>query len=253
MKYYHKSCPLAETIVKNTIWSKVEANPSLAAKLLRLHYHDCFVRQAAKSSHVSRFCQITYNLGLAHLWGCDASILLDSNQNNTVEKLAPPNRFLAGYDVIDEIKMALEEECPRIVSCADILTLAARDAISHQFQRLMWQVFTWRKDGKVSLASEATANLPSASANFTTLLKIFANNGLDLSDLAALSGAHTIGVSHCTLVARRLYNFTGKGDSDPSLNIEYANKLRTICPNLINSSTILEMDPESSLSFDSHY
>ncbi|PIN11719.1 Peroxidase [Handroanthus impetiginosus] len=117
----------------------------------------------------------------------------------------------------------------------------------------MWQVFTWRKDGKVSLASEATANLPSASANFTTLLKIFANNGLDLSDLAALSGAHTIGVSHCTLVARRLYNFTGKGDSDPSLNIEYANKLRTICPNLINSSTILEMDPESSLSFDSHY
>ncbi|KAL2229814.1 UNVERIFIED_CONTAM: Peroxidase 24 [Sesamum indicum] len=229
MKYYHKKCPLAETIVREITWNRVEANPSLAAKLLRLHYHDCFVR------------------------GCDASVLLDSTQNNTAEKSAPPNRSLSGYDIIDDIKTQLEEECPGVVSCADIVALAARDAVSYQFGRPMWQVFTGREDGKVSLASEAAAKLPSAFADFTTLLKIFADNGLDISDLVALSGAHTIGVSRCLLVARRLYNFTGKGDSDPSLNVEYANKLRAICPNPINSSTIIEMDPQSSLSFDSHY
>ncbi|KAG8370081.1 hypothetical protein BUALT_Bualt14G0080500 [Buddleja alternifolia] len=229
MNYYHKTCPSVDTIVRTITWSKVENNPSLGAKLLRIHYHDCFVR------------------------GCDASLLLDSTPNNTAEKSAPPNRALSGYEVIDEIKARLEEKCPGIVSCADILTLAARDAVSYQFRRPMWQVLTGRKDGKVSLASEATTRLPSASSNFTTLLKLFADNGLDMTDLVALSGAHTIGVSRCALVARRLYNFTGKGDADPSLDRDYANTLRTFCPNPINPSTILEMDPKSSLSFDSHY
>lgn len=60
-------------------------------------------------------------------------------------------------------------------------------------------------------------------------------------------------MTHCTLVARRLYNFTGKGDVDPSLNPNYATTLRKLCPNPINRATILEMDPKSSLSFDSHY
>lgn len=44
MNYYHKSCPSVEKIVKEITWSKVAADPTLAAKLLRLHYHDCFVR-----------------------------------------------------------------------------------------------------------------------------------------------------------------------------------------------------------------
>lgn len=55
------------------------------------------------------------------------------------------------------------------------------------------------------------------------------------------------------MVARRLYNFTGKGDVDPSLNPNYATSLRKLCPNPINRATILEMDPNSSFSFDSHY
>ena len=44
LKYYRKSCPAAEFISQAITWDKVDANPSLAAKLLRLHYHDCFVR-----------------------------------------------------------------------------------------------------------------------------------------------------------------------------------------------------------------
>lgn len=44
MKFYHKTCPEAEDIVNEIVSEKVKANPSLAAKLLRVHYHDCFVR-----------------------------------------------------------------------------------------------------------------------------------------------------------------------------------------------------------------
>lgn len=65
-------------------------------------------------------------------------------------------------------------------------------------------------------------------------------------------GAHTIGVGRCSLFSHRLYNFTGKGDQDPSINPSYADFLRTKCgPN--DGRTTVEMDPESSRSFDNHY
>ncbi|KAK1408125.1 hypothetical protein QVD17_39759 [Tagetes erecta] len=231
LKYYDNLCRSVsvEKTVRDIVWSKVAADPTMAAKLLRLHYHDCFVR------------------------GCDGSILLDPTQNTTTEKTAGPNRSISGYEVIDEIKTKLEASCPEIVSCADIVALAARDAVSFQFRREMWPVFTGRKDGTISLASEVGGNLPSANANFTTLLAQFGTKGLSLNDLVTLSGAHTIGISHCTLVARRLYNFTGAGDADPSLDQTYAKTLRKLCPNPVNSATAIEMDPNSSRSFDSNY
>ncbi|CAK7332895.1 unnamed protein product [Dovyalis caffra] len=225
-RFQNKICPRLEEISRNITWSRVKENPALPAKLLRLHYHDCFVR------------------------GCDASILLDSTSNNTAEKDALPNRSISGYDVIDEIKARVEEDCPETVSCADIVALAARDAVSFQFRDPLWHVFTGRKDGRVSLASEAERDLPSAGANFTTLKQQFESNELDIVDLVALSGAHTIGVGHCRIIARRLFNFTGKGDADPSIDSDYANFLKTQCSNL---STAVDMDPGSSFSFDSHY
>ncbi|KAB1214075.1 Peroxidase 3 [Morella rubra] len=65
--------------------------------------------------------------------------------------------------------------------------------------------------------------------------------------------AHTLGSSHCSSFDIRLYNFSGKGDQDPSLSPPYAAYLKTQCKSLSDLTTILEMDPGSSLSFDNHY
>lgn len=65
--------------------------------------------------------------------GCDASVLLDDTANFTGEKTAFPNaNSLRGFEVIDDIKSQLEAEdmCPGVVSCADILTVAAREAVA---------------------------------------------------------------------------------------------------------------------------
>ncbi len=59
------------------------------------------------------------------LQGCDASVLLSGN-----EQLAFPNvNSLRGFNVIANIKAAVERACPNTVSCADILAIAARDSV----------------------------------------------------------------------------------------------------------------------------
>ena len=59
--------------------------------------------------------------------GCDASVLLDGASG---EQSAGPNAMsLRGLEVIDNIKSQLESSCPGVVSCADILTVAARDSV----------------------------------------------------------------------------------------------------------------------------
>lgn len=67
-----------------------------------------------------------------------------------------------------------------------------------------------------------------------------------------LTGAHTVGDAHCPIVRNRLYNFTGKGDSDPSLDKEYAARLRRKCKPT-DTTTDLEMDPGSFTTFDKSY
>lgn len=62
--------------------------------------------------------------------GCDGSILLDDSASFTGEKTAAPNKnSVRGFDVVDTIKTRVEAKCPGIVSCADILAIAARDSV----------------------------------------------------------------------------------------------------------------------------
>ncbi|CAJ2629204.1 unnamed protein product [Trifolium pratense] len=228
-RFYQNSCPQADDIIKTKTLHHVSADPNLPAKLLRLHFHDCFVR------------------------GCDGSVLLNSTANNTAEKDSIPNLTVLGFDVIDDIKSAVEEKCPKTVSCADILALAARDAVSAQFKKPLWEVLTGRRDGTVSKSSEALTDIPAPFFNFTQLTQNFARKGLTVHDLVVLSGAHTIGIAHCNAFSNRLYNFTGKGDQDPSLDSTYAAFLKTKCKSLSDTTTTVERGLGGSGNFNSHY
>ncbi|KAF2572921.1 hypothetical protein F2Q70_00005794 [Brassica cretica] len=100
---YDKSCPYLVQIVRKQVTMALKAEIRMAASLIRLHFHDCFVN------------------------GCDASVLLDGADS---EKLSIPNANSArGFEVVDTIKDAVENACPGVVSCADILTLAARESV----------------------------------------------------------------------------------------------------------------------------
>lgn len=230
MNFYANSCPKAEKIVQDYVHQHIPNAPPLAAALIRMHFHDCFVR------------------------GCDGSVLLNTTTStgNQTEKVAPPNRTLRGFDFIDRVKALLEAKCPGVVSCADVISLVARDAVVATGGPF-WNVPTGRRDGVISNASEARAQIPAPTSNFSTLQTDFANKGLDLKDLVVLSGAHTIGISHCSSFTNRLYNFTGVGDQDPALDSEYAANLKANKCKIANSTTKVEMDPGSFRTFDLSY
>ena len=81
-----------------------------------------------------------------HVQGCDASGLINSSEDNIAEKDAVPNLTLRGFDLIDDIKSLLENKCKGIVSCADILALATRDAVvlvSNQAHSSSIVLFSW--------------------------------------------------------------------------------------------------------------
>jgi peroxidase len=54
---------------------------------------------------------------------------LNSTKNNVAERDALPNLSLRGFGSIEQVKAKLEKACPNTVSCADVLTLMARDAV----------------------------------------------------------------------------------------------------------------------------
>lgn len=57
-------------------------------------------------------------------------MLLDDTKDFKGEKNAFPNRNSArGFELIDSIKADVEKACPSIVSCVDILAIAAREAV----------------------------------------------------------------------------------------------------------------------------
>ncbi|KAF2305182.1 hypothetical protein GH714_002869 [Hevea brasiliensis] len=105
------------------------------------------------------------------------------------EKDAEDNKNLRveGFESIRKAKALVESKCPGIVSCADILAIAARDYI-HLAGGPYYQVKKGRWDGKISKASRVPYNLPRANSTTDQLLKLFNSKGLTLEDLVVLSG-----------------------------------------------------------------
>jgi peroxidase len=58
---------------------------------------------------------------------------LDDTSTFTGEKTAAPNKdslTTEAFQVVDDVKTAVENACSGIVSCADIVALAAMDSVS---------------------------------------------------------------------------------------------------------------------------
>ncbi|KAM7512704.1 hypothetical protein LguiB_011579 [Lonicera macranthoides] len=222
--FYSSSCPKAENIVRSTVDAHFNKDPTIAAALLRLHFHDCFVQ------------------------GCDASILITGA---SAERNALPNLGLRGFEVIDDAKIQVEASCPGVVSCADILALAARDAVDLS-DGPSWSVPTGRRDGSISSSSQAS-NLPSPLDSIDVQRQKFTAKGLNDHDLVTLVGAHTIGQTDCIFFRYRLYNFTPTGNADPTLSQASLTQLRALCPKDNNGSKRVALDKDSQLKFDASY
>ncbi|XP_042505541.1 peroxidase 60-like [Macadamia integrifolia] len=218
--YYNGKCPNrtdVEEIVKNSVSAQFGGDATIVPALLRLQFHDCFVR------------------------GCDASILLDGN--NT-EKTASPNLTVRGYDVIDKAKSDVEEKCPGVVSCADIIIMAAREAVVLGGGSF-YNVTTGRRDGLISNASEAVDLLPPAEIPVGDSIALFENLGLNVSDMVTLIGAHTVGVAHCSSFQDRLYNYNNTGMADPTMNHLLLNSLKGTCPQNSTNDNMANLDQNS--------
>ncbi|GAB4861095.1 Peroxidase 12 [Ancistrocladus abbreviatus] len=223
--YYESACPKLESIIRKHLKKVFKQDITLAASLLRLHFHDCFVQ------------------------GCDGSVLLDGSASGPSEQEAPPNLSLRaeGFNIINDLRALVQDECGQIVSCADITALAARDAV-YMSGGPDYDIPLGRRDGLTFATQAATvANIPSPFNNTNVTLSQFATKNLDATDTVALSGAHTIGRSHCFGVLPRLFP-----TQDPTMDKTLANDLKLICPNS-NSTNITVMDLRTPNKFDNKY
>ncbi|KAK3123250.1 hypothetical protein QOZ80_8AG0627240 [Eleusine coracana subsp. coracana] len=222
----NKSCVAgsagATAIVRAAVEKAVTADPRMAASLLRLHFHDCFVN------------------------GCDGSVLLDDKPFFIGEKTAVPNaNSLRGFEVIDAIKDELERACPEIVSCADVLAIAARDSVVASGGP-SWEVEVGRKDSRTASLQGANINLPAPTSGVATLVQKFRNVGLSAKDMVALSGAHTIGKARCTTFSARL---AGVGVSK---DLAFLQSLQQLCAGSARSA-LAHLDLSTPATFDNQY
>ncbi|KAG9459899.1 hypothetical protein H6P81_004407 [Aristolochia fimbriata] len=170
-EFYKFTCPSAEDTVEKTVAKALIRDPGLGASLIRMHFHDCFVR------------------------GCHGSVLLDSLPGQeAAEKEHPANNpSLRGFEVIDEVKTLLEASCPGQVSCADILAFAARDSVNF-LGGITYSVPAGRRDGNVSLSAQVNSNLPPPTSDARELKESFARKGLSLDSITISSRASPLAV-----------------------------------------------------------
>lgn len=221
-EFYVRSCPSVLSIVNSVVRQAVAKEQRMGASLLRLHFHDCFVN------------------------GCDGSILLDDTSTFTGEKTANPNNnSVRGFDVIDTIKSQVEAACNGVVSCADIVAIAARDSVV-QLGGPTWTVMLGRRDSTTASKSAANNNIPPPTSNLSALISFFQAQGLTAEDMVALSGSHTIGQARCTSFRNRIYN-------ESNVALLFSSLRKANCPRTGGDNNLAPLDLLTPTAFDNSY
>ncbi|XP_073051579.1 peroxidase 29 [Primulina eburnea] len=224
--FYDRSCPQAENIVRAGLESASLTDPTTPSAILRLMFHDCQVQ------------------------GCDASILLDANQHS--ELRSSKNYGIRKTELISVIKIALEAVCPLQVSCADIIVLAAREAVAMSGGPRI-EVPLGRKDSFIPSSSAlADSLLPPPDVGVDGMLRIFAKKGLTVEESVAILGGHTLGITHCSNIHSRLYH--SQGGKKDAIEPKFKNFLKIICPPVSWASNISFVPNDlTPLTFDNQY
>ncbi|KAK7313974.1 hypothetical protein VNO77_39181 [Canavalia gladiata] len=226
--FYSNTCPQAEVIVRDVMKKALIREPRSVASVMRLQFHDCFVN------------------------GCDASLLLDDTPTMLGEKLALSNiNSLRSFEVVDEINEALQKACPGVVSCADIIIMAARDAVALTGGP-DWEVRLGRLDSLSASQEDSNDIMPSPRANASYLIDLFHKFNLTIKDLVALSGSHSIGQARCFSIMFRLYNQSGTGRPDPAIDSKFREELDKLCPLYVDQNITGNLD-STPLVFDNQY
>ncbi|KAK7380523.1 hypothetical protein VNO78_33036 [Psophocarpus tetragonolobus] len=219
--YYFLTCPKLERIIRKHLEEVFQKDSGQAPGILRLFFHDCFAN------------------------GCDASILLNAPDGND-EKIHPANFGLRpeALETIENLRRLIYLQCLPVVSCSDILVLAAREAV-RQLGGPDFDVPLGRKD---SLTFNLTGpdNLPPPFFRTEQLLQVFGARNFDASDVVALSGAHTYGRAHCP----SLFNRTT--EADPPMDQGFKGQLEATCPNAESPNTV-NLDLTTPTKFDNMY
>ncbi|XP_038893695.1 peroxidase 60 [Benincasa hispida] len=218
--FYEGKCGFrdVESIVEGVVTGALKRDRTLVAALLRLHFHDCFIS------------------------GCDASLLLDGSNS---EKAAPPNLSVRGYDLIDAVKIQVEKACPGVVSCADIIAMATRDAVNWAGGG-RYGVETGRRD---ALQPANIVDLPGPSISVNDSIAAFSKRNLNVTDMVYLLGGHTVGVSRCIFFMDRLYNYKNTGEPDPTIDPWFLDDLQTRCPQDSDGENTVFLDQNFMSSF----
>ncbi|XP_020152820.1 peroxidase P7 [Aegilops tauschii subsp. strangulata] len=170
--FHDESCPNLRQMVHDAVEEAIKEDIGVVAGLLRVMFHDCFPQ------------------------GCDASLLLfdkfwselNMPQNNGIRRNA--------VYLIESIRIKVQDACGPTVSCTDIMNLATREAVMH-FEVPGYEVPLGLLDSRAPAPRENVEQLPGPDFNATQLIESFQSRGFDITDVVALSGAHTIGRSSC--------------------------------------------------------
>ncbi|XP_065628527.1 peroxidase 20 isoform X2 [Quercus suber] len=166
LDYYKETCPLVEEIVRLNVEIAVVKEPRMAASLLRLHFHDCFVLRGGPG----------------------------------------------------------------------------------------WDVLLGRRDSLKASLSGANHFIPAPNSSLETLISSFKQQGLDVGDLVALSGSHTVGMARCISFRQRVYDVSAEEHYDPYKRYTtFRRILRSICPKSGRDNELAPLDFTTPSRFDNHY
>ncbi|XP_066346937.1 peroxidase 57-like isoform X2 [Miscanthus floridulus] len=242
--FYDDKYPDAEEIISSTVRKLYHADPNVAAALVRLFFHDCFIHvrrnkqtPCRPASHLifpatlTRAHTKTLSSPVrAYVQGCDASVLLDRVDGRKSERDAGPNQSVRGMGAVEAIKQRVEKACPGTVSCADILALAARDSLV-LVGGPTYPVLTGRRHSAQSFYHDVVAgSIPPPNATYAMTLAAFARRGqFTEPETVALLGAHSIGKVRCMFFADRIYDFAGTGAPNDSIDPDMVGEKRAVC------------------------